>query len=743
MILRQSLFKNICFFILLMSPIPSFASTLISDFVENLLSQMTVEEKLGQLQMLDGLMDGSNRPEHLELAKKGLLGSVLMTRGSKNVLPLQEVAVHESRLGIPILFTFDVIHGYRTVFPVPLASASSWNLDLVERSSEVAAREASAAGIKLSFAPMADITLDPRWGRIVESGGEDPYLVSELIRSIIRGFQGNDPSDPKRVGATAKHWVAYGAAEAGRDYNTTDVSIHRLRDLYFKPFKAAVEENVTAIMPAFSVLNGIPSTVSPYTEIILKNEWGFDGTIISDYTAVEELYLHRLVDDLKDAAYLSLKAGVDIEMVSRNFNRFNPELIKSGRLSEEYLNSAVRRVLRLKEKLGLFDNPFVDPLREKKELFTKENKTLALELARQSIVLLKNDKKILPLDVTKLKQIALIGPFVNDQVVHLGSWAGDGRPKDTQTIYKEFRRRLFSQVQIEIESGVSVLGGNNNESSDLEGIEKAVNLAKKSELVIMTLGEPAHYSGEAASRTNLGLPGRQQELLEAIYKTGKPIVVLLMNGRPVVIPWMAQNIPTIVETWYLGTMGAQAIVDVLFGVVNPSGRLSTTFPRNVGQIPIYYRHLNTGRPASDEDPFYKSMYLDSPNSPQFPFGYGLSYSEFKLDNLSITKMNIPYKNQNAIKVQVNLTNLGPYDGYQVVQFYTQDLAASCVRPVKELKMFKKVFLPKEHSQLIEFTLDQTTLSFPDFDGLTIFEPGNFNVFVGFNSQETLKGSFQL
>lgn len=728
--------------------------------LDQLISIMTLEEKAGQLQMLDGRVEGDYPDEYLELAAQGLLGSTLNIRGAKNVNPLQKMAVENSRLGIPILFAFDVIHGHRTIFPVPLAGSCSWNLELIEKASAVAAKEAASTGLKLTFAPMADIALDPRWGRIVEGVGEDPYLASEIIRAKVIGFQGTDVSELKshlRVAATLKHWVAYGAAQGGRDYNTTDVSIQRLHDLYFKPFLSGVKAGATSVMTAFNALGGVPCTAHPYTQMILRDQWGFDGLVMSDYESVLELINHGSAQDEAQAAQKAIESGVDIEMVSRTYVQNIPELVRRGVISEKTLNQSVKKVLELKEKLGLFENPYLDPDLEAKTLMIKEHQQVAKALARESIVLLKNEGNLLPLDRSKVKKIAVIGPFINDRRNLLGSWTGDGQPQDVQTIQEVATKNYSKDFEWTFYKGVKATGQrpefknarneeieveeNEDPWDDEEGIIKSTQLALESDLVVMALGEPANYSGEAASRVFLDLPGRQLELLKAVYATKKPVVLVLLNGRPLAIPWIGKNIPVIVESWYLGTFMAQALWDVLTGQYNPSGKLTVTFPRSVGQVPIFYRHLNTGRPYLSGDPAYLSVYLDSPNTPLFPFGYGLSYSKFEMKELRVIPQESPLESR--LKVKVTLQNHGPFDGQEVVQIYFQDVASEISRPVRELVAFKKIFLAANTQQELEFDLKATDLHYLDYFGNTRQAQGVVHIFAGNNSVDTLKATVDL
>ncbi|HZI49808.1 MAG TPA: glycoside hydrolase family 3 N-terminal domain-containing protein, partial [Pyrinomonadaceae bacterium] len=558
--------------------------------IEALLARMTLEEKLGQLQQLDGEANGNYRPEHLDLVRKGMLGSTLNVRGAQRTNELQRIAVEQSRLKIPVLFGFDVIHGYRTIFPVPLGEASSWDPPVAERSASIAAAEARAAGVHWTFAPMVDIARDARWGRIVEGSGEDPYLGAAMARARVRGFQGNDYSGSDKVLACAKHWVAYGAAEGGRDYNTTDMSERTLREIYFPPFKAAVDEGVGTLMSAFNDLNGVPASANPFTlTTVLRSEWKFDGFVVSDYTSVQELIQHGLAANEADAAQLALNAGVDMEMVSRLYSQNGPQLLRSGKLSEARIDEAVRRVLRMKFRLGLFDRPYADETRERSVILSQANVSAARETAARSIVLLKNEQETLPLP-KNLKSIVVVGPLADDQVDMLGPWSGDGNGADVVT--------LLSGIKQKVSPGTKVIyaKGGEIDSDSTQGFDEAVRAARDADAVIVAVGESAAMSGEASSRSSLDLPGRQLDLVKAVQATAKRVIVVLMNGRPLTINWIAGNSPAILETWFAGTQAGNAIADVLFGDVNPGGKLPVTFPRSVGQEPLYYNHMNTGRP---------------------------------------------------------------------------------------------------------------------------------------------------
>lgn len=700
--------------------------------IDALLARMTLEEKLGQLQQLDGHADGRYREEHPELIRRGLLGATLNVRGAKRTNELQRIAVEQSRLKIPVLFGFDVIHGYRTIFPVPLGEASSWDPVAVERAAAIAAAESRAAGVHWTFAPMVDIARDPRWGRIVEGAGEDPYLGSVMAQARVRGFQGQDYSAPDKVVACAKHWVAYGAAEAGRDYNTTDMSEWTLREIYFPPFKAAVEAGVGTLMTAFNDLNGVPATANPFTLTkVLRGEWQFDGFVVSDYTAVEELIKHGLATDGADAAQLALNAGTDMEMVSRLYNQHGPQLLRSGQLSMKTIDEAVRRILRIKFRLGLFDQPYADETRERAVLLNPAHVAAARQVAARSMVLLKNDGNLLPLS-KNLQSLAIIGPLADDQAAPLGSWSGDGRKEDVVTVLAGIRAKVSPNTRIHYAKGCDIDG----DSTD--GLAEAVRAARQSDIALVVVGESAEMSGEAASRTSLDLPGRQLDLVKAIHATGRPVVVVLMNGRPLTINWIAENVPAILETWFAGIQAGHAIADVLFGDVNPGGKLPVTFPRHVGQVPLYYNHKNTGRPP-DVNNKYTSKYLDAPWTPLFPFGYGLSYTTFALSNLQLSHQRIPTNGR--LTVSVDVQNTGQRAGDEVVQLYIRDVVASVTRPVRELKGFQRITLQPGETRRVQFTLGPEHLGFYNRQMRFVVEPGEFIVFVGNSSVGGLQASF--
>jgi beta-glucosidase len=702
--------------------------------IDELLAQMTLEEKLGQLQMLDGLADGVYRPEHPEMIRKGLLGSTLNVRGAKRTNELQRIAMTESRLKIPVVFAFDVIHGYRAVFPVPLGEAASFDPAAAERAASIAAAEASAAGVKWTFAPMVDIARDPRWGRIVEGSGEDPYLGSVMAAARVRGFQGygeNGYSAPDKVLACAKHWVGYGAAEGGRDYNSTEISEGTLRNVYFPPFRAALDAGVGSFMSAFNDLNGVPTSANPFTLTkVLRDEWKFDGVVVSDYESVREVINHGAAADETEAAQKALTAGVDVEMVSRLYNQRLPRLVKEGKLPMAVIDEAVRRMLRVKFRLGLFERPYTDEAREGRLILSREHVAAAREVAARSMVLLKNERETLPLS-KDLKSIAVIGPLADDQVNPMGSWTGDGRKEDVVTLLAGIKAKAPA-------ARVMYAKGCDINTDGAGGIAEAARAARESDVVIIAVGESAEMSGEAAVRSSLDLPGRQMDLVRAVHETGKPYVVVLMNGRPLAINWIAENSPAVLETWFAGTQAGNAIADALFGDVNPGGKLPATFPRAVGQVPIYYNHKNTGRPPNANNK-YTSKYYDLQWTPLYPFGYGLSYTQFHLTNLQLSAQRI--RPDGNITVSVEVENSGKRAGDEVAQLYLRDVAASVTRPVKELKGFQRITLRPGEKRRVEFTLTPGHFGFWNHENRFIVEPGDFKVTVGNSSEGGLEAVF--
>jgi beta-glucosidase len=698
--------------------------------VEALLRQMTLEEKLGQLQQLDGGGEGRVRPEVLELAARGLLGSTLNVRGAASVNEVQRAAVERSRLKIPLLAGFDVIHGYRTIFPIPLGEAESFDPALAEMTSGVAATEALAVGLRWTFAPMVDIARDPRWGRIAEGAGEDPYLGSAFARARVRGFQA--PHGPDRLIACAKHWVGYGAAEGGRDYNTTDLSERALREVYFPPFRAALEAGVATFMSAFNDLDGLPATANPFTLThVLRGEWKFDGFVVSDYTAVAELLKHGVARDEAEAAQKALLAGVDMEMVSRLFATQLPQLVRKGAVPAAAIDEAVRRVLRVKVRAGLFERPYAD---EKGEsvLASPPHLAAARAAAARSVVLLRNEGAVLPLR-KELGSIAVIGPLADDPVAPLGSWAGDGRKEDTVTVLAGIKAKLPPSARVAYARGCDIEAGSPAE------LAEAVARAAEAEAVVLVVGESAGMSGEAASRSSIDLPPPQLPLVQEVLKAGKPTAVVLMNGRPLILGSMAEQAPAILEAWQGGTQAGNAIADVLFGDVNPGGKLPVTFPRSVGQIPLYYNHKNTGRPPGAVK--WTSKYLDAPVTPLYPFGYGLSYTRFALRDLRLSADSIPPSGEVTASVEVE--NVGSRPGDEVVQLYLAHQAASLTRPVKQLRGFSRVSLGPGEKKEVRFRLGPEDFGLLDRQFRFVVEPGEIRLSVGTSSEGGLEARFQV
>jgi beta-glucosidase len=703
--------------------------------IEALLGRMTLEEKFGQLQQLDGPGEGTFRPEHVDLARRGLLGSTINVRGTRYVNELQRAAVEGSRLKIPILFAFDVIHGYRTVFPIPLGEAASWDPEAARASAAIAAAEARASGVHWTFAPMVDIARDGRWGRIAEGAGEDPFLGAAMARARVGGFQGTDYSQSDKVVACAKHWVAYGAAEGGRDYNTVDVSERTLRTVYFPPFKAALDAGVGTFMSAFDALNGVPTSANRFTLTdVLRGEWRFDGIVVSDYTSVQELIKHGVAADDAEAARLALSSGVDMEMVSRSYTTHGAELVRSGRLPEAVVDEAVRRVLRVKIRAGLFEQPYADEARERGALLSPANRAAARRIAARSMVLLKNDPVVLPLS-PGLKRIALIGPLADAPAEMMGSWTGDGRREDVVSLLAGVKAAVSADTTVTLVKGTEIA-----DDPREPDFSEAVQAAREADAIVLAIGEGADMSGEAASRSMLGLPGRQQALADAVLAAGKPVVVVLFNGRPLAIPELAQSRAAILEAWFPGTEAGHAIADVLFGKVNPGGKLPVTFPRATGQEPLYYNHLPTGRPPDPKNKF-TSKYLDVAWTPLYPFGHGLSYTTFVLRDMRLSAESIPASG--SIRASVEVENTGQREGDEVVQLYVRDPVASVSRPVQELKGFQRVTLKPGERRRVEFTLGSGELGFYGVDMKWTVEPGEFQVRISNSSDGGLEGTFRV
>ena len=733
----------------------SSQSSEIEEKVSELLSKMTLEEKIGQMNQYNGFWDVTGPvPENGDQAKKyehlrkGYVGSMLNVRGVKDVRAVQKIAVEETRLGIPLIIGFDVIHGYETLSPIPLAESASWDLEAIKKSAQVAAKEASAAGINWTFAPMVDISRDARWGRVMEGAGEDTYLGSKIAVARVKGFQSDDLSTHYSIAACAKHFAAYGFAEAGRDYNTADVGTSTLNNVIFPPFKAAKDAGVRTFMNSFNELNGVPSTGDKYLQRdIVKGLWEFDGFVVSDWGSITEMIAHGHAKDGQHAAELAVNAGSDMDMESYLYVEELANLVEEGKVDAKLIDDATRRILRVKFELGLFDDPYkyLDEAREKEVIGSQEMHDAVLDMAKKSIVLLKNENNLLPLKKTGQK-IALIGALASDKTSPLGSWRIAAKDETAVSVLEGLNKYKGNTVTYAKGADVSI--GKNEfafevkiNTTDTSEFDQAIQVAKKADVVVMVLGEHGFQSGEGRSRVDLGLPGVQQQLLEAIYKVNQNIVLVLNNGRPLAITWADQNIPAIVEAWQLGTQTGNAVAQVLYGDYNPSGKLPMTFPRHVGQVPIYYNYKNTGRPSLPaKDIVFWSHYQDEANTPLYAFGHGLSYTTFKYGNLKIENT---FSENKTVKVSVNVTNTGELEGKEVVQLYIRDLFASITRPIKELKGFELVDLDSNETKTITLTLTEQELGFYTNQGLFIVEDGDFEVFVGGSSQTVLTDKFKL
>lgn len=721
--------------------------------VDSVLKLMTLEEKVGQMNQYNGFFDVTGpapsegeASKKYENIKKGLVGSMLNIRGVKDVKAMQKIAVEQTRLGIPLIFGFDVVHGYKTVSPIPLAEAASWDLKAMEKSAEIAAAEAAVAGLNWTFAPMVDITRDARWGRVMEGAGEDPYLGSQIAIARVKGFQG-DKFDEFHLAACTKHFAGYGFSESGRDYNTVDVSDNTLHNIILPPFKATVDAGVLTFMNSFNELEGIPATGNKYLQRdLLKGEWNFKGFVVSDWGSLGEMINHGYAKDLKEASMLAGNAGSDMDMESYGYLNHLVALVKEGKVSEDKIDDSVRRILKVKFELGLFENPYkyCDETREKETTGKKEFQDGVLDMAKKSIVLLKNENNLLPLKKSGQK-IAIIGALANDKTSPLGSWR-IGADDNTAVSFLE-GMNTYKGNTITYEKGADVALGNPKfveetkiNMTDKSGFDKAVTTAKNADVVIMVLGEHGLQSGEGRSRSEIGLPGVQQELLETVYKTNKNIVLVLQNGRPLTIPWAAKNIPSIVEAWHLGTQSGHAIAQVLYGDYNPSGKLPMSFPRNVGQLPIYYNYKNTGRPSTDNpESVFWSHYNDVENTPQYPFGFGLSYSKFEYSNLKLDKKS--FAKGGKITVSIDVKNNSKVDGKEVVQLYIRDLVASVTRPVRELKGFELTEIKAGETKTVSFEINEKTIEFYSANKKWEAEAGDFKVFVGSDSMTKNEASF--
>ena len=723
--------------------------------VDSLLQLMTIEEKVGQMNQYNGFWDvtgpipeGGSAEKKYEHLRKGWVGSMLSVRGVKEVRAVQKIVVEESRLGIPLIIGFDVIHGYKTLSPIPLAEAASWDLAAIKKSASVAAAEASAVGINWTFGPNVDIVRDARWGRVMEGAGEDPFLGSRVAEARVHGFQGDDLSAINTIAACAKHFAAYGFAEAGKEYNTVDIGTSTLHNIVLPPFKAAVNANVRTVMNSFNEINGVPVTGSSFLQRdILKGKWNFDGFVISDWASINEMINWGHAKDKREAAKIASTAGSDMDMEGNVYIEELAQLVKDDVVKEAILDDAVRRILRVKFELGLFENPYkyCDEAREKEMIGNPKHHEAVLDMAKKSIVLLKNENNLLPLKKEGQK-IALIGALANDKTSPLGSWRIASDDETAVSVLEGMQ--AYKGNELTFAKGAEFFIGKQSflnevvvNTTDKSDFDEAISVAKNSDVVVMVLGEHGFQTGEGRSRTNLQLPGVQQELLEAVYNVNKNIVLVLNNGRPLAITWADKHIPAIVEAWQLGTQTGNAVAQVIYGDYNPSGKLPMSFPRNVGQVPIYYNYKNTGRPTDKDGNVFWSHYMDVEKTPLYPFGYGLSYSTFEYSDLKLNGTS--FEIGNDINVSINVKNTSSVDGKEVVQLYIRDLFGSITRPVRELKGFELTALKAGETKTINFTLNKETLGFYNNDGKYIVEPGDFKVFVGGSSITVHETSFEL
>ena len=730
-------------------------------FIDNLISKMTIEEKIGQLNLpsvgdfTTGQAKNSNIAEKI---KEGQVGGLFNIKGVAKIKDVQRIAVEESRLGIPLIFGMDVIHGYETAFPIPLAMAATWNTATIEQAARTAAVEASSDGISWTFSPMVDITRDPRWGRFSEGSGEDPFLGGAIAKAMVKGYQGdNTYSRNDQIMACVKHFALYGAAEAGRDYNTTDMSRIRMYNEYLYPYKAAVEAGVGSVMASFNEIDGVPATANKWLLTdLLRKQWGFDGFVVSDYTGISEMIAHG-IGDLQQVSARALDAGLDMDMVSEGFNGTLAKSLKEGKITEEQINTACRRILEAKYKLGLFKDPykFGNEKIAKEKIFSPEHRTFARKVAAESFVLLKNDNNTLPL--AKKGTIAVVGPLADARENMNGTWSVAADISKPSTLVEGLKQVAGKNINVIFAKGSNLAKDKSFEDratlfgktlhrdnrSEEELLNEAINAAAKADIIVAALGESAEMSGECSSRTDLNIPDVQHQLLEAMLKTGKPVVLVLFTGRPVTITWENEHVPAILNVWFGGTEAAPAIADVLFGNVNPSGKLPATFPKNVGQIPLFYNHKNTGRPLAEGHWFekFRSNYLDVDNDPLYPFGYGLSYTTFQYGDIQLSSSSM--NNNSEITASVKVTNTGKYDGSEVVQLYIRDMVGSVTRPVKELKGFEKIFLKAGESKDVTFKITPELLKFYNSDLEYVNEPGDFKLMIASNSRDVKSIGFEL
>ncbi len=729
----------------------------VEDRIDSLISVMTLEEKIGQLNLPSAGQFTTGQAENSDIAKKieqGLVGGLFNIKSVAAIHEMQRIAVEKSRLKIPLLFGMDVIHGYETVFPIPLGLSCSWDMELIEKSARMAAQEASADGINWTFSPMVDLSRDPRWGRVSEGSGEDPYLGGEIAKAMVRGYQGSDLTANNTIMSCVKHFALYGASEAGRDYNTVDMSRQRMYNEYFPPYKAAVEAGVGSVMASFNEIDGVPATANKWLLTdVLRDQWKFDGFVVSDYTGVSEMVDHGY-GNIKEVSMRAVAAGLDMDMVSEGFLNTLPQSVREGKISEKEIDEACRRILRAKFKLGLFDDPYRygSEERAKGEIFTAQNRAFARKVASESFVLLKNEGSVLPLK--KNAKIALVGPLANAAENMTGTWSVAARHAESVTLLSALQKVNSNTVYAKgsnladdpvLEANSTMFGKtlhrDNRSAAALR--EEAVRIARSADVIVAAIGESAEMSGEASSRSNIEVPEAQRELLRALRATGKPVVVVLFTGRPLAMKWEHENIPAILNVWFGGSEAGDAIADVLFGDVNPSGKLTMTFPQNVGQVPLYYAHKNTGRPLEPGKWFskFRSNYLDVSNDPLYPFGYGLSYTTFEYGELKLNKKSMAISD--SLTVSVDVTNAGRVDGAEVVQLYIRDLVGSVTRPVRELKGFKKIFLKTGETKTVTFKITEEDLSFYRSDLTYGCEPGEFEIYIGGDSNATRSASFTL
>ena len=728
-------------------------------FIDNLMGKMTLQEKIGQLNLPVSGEIVTGQAKSSDVAgkiRKGQVGGLFNVKGVENIREVQKIAVEQSRLKIPLLFGMDVIHGYETVFPIPLALSCSWDMEAIKESACIAAKESSADGICWTFSPMVDICRDPRWGRMAEGGGEDPYLGSEISAAMVKGYQGDDLTDKNTIMACVKHFALYGAPEAGRDYNTVDMSHLSMFNNYFPPYKAAIDAGVGSVMTSFNVVDGIPATGNKWLMTdVLRDRWGFDGFVVTDYTAISEMIAHGM-GDLQQVSAMSLSAGTDMDMVADGFLTTLEKSLKEGKVTMAEIDKACRRILEAKYKLGLFDDPYkyCDASRVKKDIFTAENRTVARKIATETFVLLKNENNLLPLQ--RKGKIALVGPLANTKANMPGTWSVAAASDKYNSLYESMKQSLAGKAEVLYAKGSNLMYDAQREAeatmfgremrdprSAQELLDEALNVASQADVIVAAVGESSEMSGESSSRTNLEMPDAQRDLLTALKKTGKPVVRVYIAGRSTVITWEQENFPAILNVWFGGSEAADAICDVVFGDVSPSGKLTTTFPKNVGQIPLYYNHLNTGRPLEAGKWFskFRSNYLDIDNDPLYPFGYGLSYTTFRYGDLQLS--NNSMNERGKITASVTVTNTGNYDADEIVQMYIRDMVGSVARPVKELKGFERIHLKKGESRTVSFDITAKQLKFYNSALNWVCEPGEFEVMVGGNSRDVQTKKFSL